>query len=130
MFFEELKQRFRHDGNLTAGYSAVKRQIPGVMRPRRYSFDRIIDCLILHNRIEIMTGQRKIMRIAIALGALFYVLPGFCPAFGDEPLTRITAPLSLSYDATYTGYKFAEIDLTESNPYEYEGNKYQADDNA
>jgi hypothetical protein len=62
------------------------------------------------------------MRIMIALGAPFYILSGSYPAFGDEPLKGITAPLSLSYDATYAGYKFAEIDFTESNPYEYGGN--------
>ena len=65
---------------------------------------------------------RSIIRIIIALAAPFHILSGFYPAFGDESLKGMTPPLILSYDATYAGYKFAEIDFTESNPYEHEGN--------
>ena len=69
-----------------------------------------------------MTKGRLIIRIMIALAAPFHILSGFYPAFGDESLKGIIPPLILSYDATYAGYKFAEIDFTESNPYEHEGN--------
>lgn len=67
-----------------------------------------------------MTEGRSVMRITIALAALFYTLVRFYPAFGDESLKGITSPLVLSYDATYAGYKFAEIDFVQSNPYEHE----------
>ncbi len=57
----------------------------------------------------------------IALVASFHILSGPYPAFGDES-QKGTTPLILAYDATYAGYKFAEIDFTESNPYQHEGN--------
>ena len=68
-----------------------------------------------------MMKGRSIIRIMIVLAAPFHILLGYYPAFGDESLKGITSPLVLSYDATYAGYKFAEIDFAESNPYEHEG---------
>lgn len=68
-----------------------------------------------------MTKARSIILIMIALAASSHILTGPYPAFGDES-QKATTPLILAYDATYAGYKFAEIDFTESNPYQLEGN--------
>jgi len=68
-----------------------------------------------------MTKGKSIMRILIAIAAPSYILLTIYPAFGDGSLKGISPPLILSYDATYAGYKFAEIDFTESNPYEHDG---------
>jgi hypothetical protein len=48
-------------------------------------------------------------------------MPGSYSANGDESSKGKIPPLILSYDATYAGYKFAEIDFTEGSPYEHEG---------
>lgn len=39
----------------------------------------------------------------------------------ENTKTRISPPLQLFFDATYAGGKIAEIEFTESNPYQYEG---------
>ncbi len=68
-----------------------------------------------------MKETRSKIWIVIALAAPFHILSGPYPALGDES-QKGTTPLILAYDATYAGYKFAEIDFTESNPYQHEGN--------
>lgn len=68
-----------------------------------------------------MTKAKSKIMIMIALVASFHILSSPYPAFGDES-QKGTTPLILAYDATYAGYKFAEIDFTESNPYQHEGN--------
>ncbi len=69
-----------------------------------------------------MVIEKSIIRITLALAALFYILSGSYLVFGDEPSEGIAPPMILSYEASLAGYKFAEIDFTESNPYEREGN--------
>ncbi len=68
-----------------------------------------------------MKKARLKIWIVIALIVLLHFLAGSYPAFSDDTSQGITSPLILAYDATYAGYKFAEIDFTESNPYDHEG---------
>lgn len=68
-----------------------------------------------------MKKAKSKMWIVIAFAVLLHILAGSYPAFSDDTSPGITSPLILAYDATFAGYKFAEIDFTESNPYDHEG---------
>lgn len=73
------------------------------------------------DRVEAMKKARSKIWIVIALAVPLLILAGSYPAFSDDTSHGIASPLILAYDAIYAGYKFAEIDFTESNPYDHEG---------
>jgi hypothetical protein len=66
---------------------------------------------------------RKINRLPISMLLLIISSsPGLAGEnAGGETYPALSPSNTMKYDATYAGYKFAEIDFSESKPYEFQG---------
>jgi hypothetical protein len=64
------------------------------------------------------SGRLSVLVFLLMAGLLLAQSPGNP---GSDSYPAASPARVLKYDATYAGYKFAEIDLSESDPYEFQG---------
>lgn len=70
--------------------------------------------------VFVKSVKRSRLPIPVLLMASASVLAQSSGNAGDGTFPAASSARVLKYDATYAGYKFAEIDLTESNPYAFQ----------